>query len=148
MRHAPTDVPGAPAPSAAVVFTLTFPFATGEEFLQSEVQHLLECFDDVVIVPTLLDEGMTRTHELPPRVHLVAPQQSKLALLAGFCLRHPIEAARSGMRALGGAESPRTAWADFRFDLYASALARLVAPDVAGVVRAASEVVFYGFWLH
>ncbi len=148
MRHDPTDVPGGSAPSAAVVFTLTFPFSRGEEFLQTEIQHLLECFDKVIIVPTLLDPGMVQTHEISPRVQLIAPVRSKLALLAGFCLRHPIAAVQSVVRALGGGRDRQAAWADLRFDLYASALARMVAPGVAEAIGPAVDVVFYGFWLH
>jgi glycosyltransferase involved in cell wall biosynthesis len=53
--------------SSLVLLTVSFPYGKGEQFLESEIVYLAEVFDEITIVPAVL-EGTKRP--LPPRVNV------------------------------------------------------------------------------
>lgn len=137
--------------SSVILFSQTFPFEQGEEFLEAELPHVVEAFDQVIVVPTLYAVGMAQTRALPPGVTLVtagAPHARQALLVAGFCARHPLDAIRSLARSLDEGRTPRQVWTDIKFDLHAAAVARSVASAIAEALADVDEAVFYGFWLH
>lgn len=57
-----------------ILLTNYFPFAKGEEYLESEIPHLASRFADIVVVPLMTMPGMHQTRSVPPGVRVVDPQ--------------------------------------------------------------------------
>lgn len=133
--------------SAVVIFTLTFPFGRGEEFLEAEIPQLLQVFDKVVVVPTTRSPVMRQTRVLSDNVTLVDVNIALPRLATLFAATRPAALARSAARALT-ATSPIRILTDLKFDAYSSAIAHRAAPAVKNAVRDATEVIFYSYWLH
>lgn len=54
-----------------VLLTNYYPFFRGEEYIERELTHLVERFDDVLVVPTMRSASMSQTRELPAGAVLV-----------------------------------------------------------------------------
>ena len=134
--------------SAVVLFTLTFPFGRGEEFLESEIPHLLGVFDRVVVVPTLRTEDMAQNRSLPPGAEVVAAGTRSAARVARFLASNPGAALRAIARAVASGPRVDRMIADAKFDAYAVAMAHRVAPHIADHLGGVADVVFYAYWLH
>lgn len=137
--------------SAIVVYSLSYPFEQGEEFLDAELPHLANQFDRVVLIPTLHTSGMTQTRHLPPGVTLVTPGNSykrEVGGIARFCMYHPLAAGASALRALRAGPKPARIWRDLKFDLRSTAVAHAVSDRLADLLAFYSEIVLYAFWLH
>lgn len=137
--------------STVVLFTQTFPFSRGEEFLEAEIDQLVAVFDQVLVVPTLWAPEMLQSRELPSGAIVVTPPatwRSAGRAVATFLVRHPFVSLRSIARAVHTERNPRAALADLKFEIRALAVANAVAAPLADSIAAESDVVLYAFWLH
>lgn len=143
MQHPPTRS------SAVVVFTLSYPFGRGEEFLDGELPYLASEFDEVIVVPTRQTDGDTQTRDLPADVTLVAPNTKPVTGLAAVAraARHPVLAARIVLRSLRWSTGRVTLADDMQFDLMSTQVARAVRSRLRLLLDGIPDVVFYGFWL-
>lgn len=131
------------------MFTLNYPFGSGEEFLDGELPFLVSEFDVVIVVPTRQLEGERQTRTLPAGVHLVAPNTRTLSGLSALvrAARHPLLASRIILRALRTSSGRSTLADDMQFDLLASQVSLSVKKQLRDLLSGVSDVVFYGFWL-
>ena len=63
----PTNPDVTQEPTTLVLFTTTFPFGRGEEFIETEVEYLAKRFKTVVVVP---NNASTRIRPMPPNAVL------------------------------------------------------------------------------
>lgn len=134
-----------------VVFTRTFPFEQGEEFLEAELPVLVREFDAVLVVPTLYSAGMSRTRSLPSGAQLITPDRAPARLrqsLAQYCTRHPLAAVASAARAAVAAPRARHILSEMQFELQAAAVVSGVTAAVAHLTAGRPQVILYAYWLH
>lgn len=147
------DAPRATSPDepAVVLFTRTFPFGQGEEFLEAELPVLVREFETVILVPTLHAARMSQTRAIPSGVTLVtrdaAPARLRQSVIR-FCLRNPITALGSAARAAMGAPRARHMGSEILFELNAAAVTSEIAATLARLTAGCRNVVVYAYWLH
>ncbi len=54
-----------------VLLTNYYPYYKGEEYLESEISYLAESYTDIIIIPTMVNNNMQQTREIPNNVKLV-----------------------------------------------------------------------------
>ena len=69
--------------SRLVFLTKTFPFASGEEFIENELPVLAKNFDKVILIATSVPDGAARTRKVPENteVHAIRASDINKALL-------------------------------------------------------------------
>lgn len=142
-----------PARDCVVLFTSDFPFGSGEEFLENEIDHLAAQFSKVVIVPLSYRPGAQQTRTLSKNVHLALPDSryrsgNDLSDLIYTVGRHPFASARVSLKALRQAKTRKQALENIRFELLTSILTRAITPAATRELRAATTPVFYAYWFH
>lgn len=135
--------------SRLILLTSKFPCATGEEFLESELEYVAKEFDEVLIVPTFLppgDEAKVVTREIPSNCRTIFPVDAGDPRLSSVAVRWR-SAARSPM-----VRCPLNApqrWAiDMRFAVTALSLyERVLLALVEAGVRPEEPTLLYSYWL-
>lgn len=54
-----------------ILITNYYPFYKGEEYLESEINYLAEKFDEIYIIPTMINNKMNVTRILPQNAKLI-----------------------------------------------------------------------------
>lgn len=140
-----------PSPRTLVLLTNTYPFGTGEEFIENEIGYLADQFDRVVVLATQVTDGGKPTRTLPDRVvaHDVTaagPATSALGVLGIVTQALPrlVDSRTAIGRAFG---SPRT----FLRDAYFEARSQLIFQRITATVPLSEfqgSVSVYSFWFH
>ncbi|WP_115117635.1 glycosyltransferase [Oligella urethralis] len=72
-----------------ILLTNYFPYYKGEEYIEAEILYLAHTFDKVIIIPTMVDDTMVRTRDIPENVDIVlesTPHSLKHKI--GYFLQH------------------------------------------------------------
>ncbi|CAD5138689.1 conserved protein of unknown function [Microbacterium sp. Nx66] len=150
MRHAAAREQA--SETCLILLTNCFPFAPGEEFLESEIGHLAAAFDRVLLIPVVRSVGQTRRRATPENVEVILPEAVSTAK-AGirralrYVVRHPVRAAAAFGRALRSFPHPRRIFVDLRLDLLACTVADEVAAPVRARLAPGTRAVLYSYWM-
>lgn len=130
-----------------VLLTSKYPCAKGEEFLESEIEHLAERFSRVYVVPTYLQGDHRQTRELPENCELVIPAFTRERSIRPLA-RRAFTALRSSMVEINPLR-PLAFPLDMRFALRSIESADRVATALkeAGV-DPRTPTVLYAYWLY
>ena len=134
-----------------VLLTNTYPFGTGEEFIENEIGYLADQFDRVVVLATQVIVGGKRTRTLPERVVAYDVTAARPTTSGIRVLRTLIQALPRVMRSRAAVRrffsSPRT----FLRDAYFEARAQLIFEQVRANVPLSEfqgSISIYSFWFH
>lgn len=136
-----------------ILFTNTYPFGKGEEFIETEIPVIAERFDRVCIIATQVAPDAAQTRAVPNNVDAHAirtPQQSmrdRLTFL-GRGLPAMLRSATGRRRALEGFPHPKRWAASAFFEARAQYVWSRAKPIVADISRTGADVTVYSFWLH
>lgn len=139
--------------SRLVFLTKTFPFASGEEFIENELPALAQRFDKVILIATSVPDAAKQTRSVPENVevHRIYASDVNKALLrsaAGYFFHIPKEY-ESGADKLAIGHSPEKRL----FRAYFLAKGLTVAKKASAIlektdVSQADGVTFYSYWLY
>lgn len=142
----------APNPGAPVLFLLTnvYPLATGEEFIENEIEYLSASFDRVIVIPTQARPGDTVTRRVPDNVEIVRVGGPRPTGWSAYV------AAVRGLTCMprgGVATADLTAPKRLAMDGLFEDRARRAADELLAVLPSlrlvpGSHAVVYSFWLH
>jgi glycosyltransferase involved in cell wall biosynthesis len=150
MSHAAS--PELASGSCLILLTNCYPFAPGEEFIESEIGHLASVFDRVVLIPVVRDVRQTRRRETPENVEVILPEalsttRASIRQATRYAVRHPLRAAAALGRALSSFPHPRRVFSDLRLDLLAGIVADQVEARVRARLAPGTRTVFYSYWM-
>lgn len=150
MSHAadPEKAPG----SCLILLTSVFPFAPGEEFIESEIEHLASTFDRVLVIPVIRHIRQTRRRATPENVEVLVPEPLSTAAAAvqrviRYAVRHPLRVGAALGRASRSFPYPRRVIADLRLDLLACMTADEVEATIRGHLDPGTRTVLYSYWM-
>lgn len=137
--------------SCLVLLTKTYPFGSGEEFVENELPFLAEAFDRVVLIATSVPEHSSQTRAVPgnTEVRSLAASAVKRAVPAGaaknLLLPRKEWFGAEERRAVGRSFSKRA------FFAYFAAKSRTIARGAAAILEGAGiggfdHVTFYSYW--
>lgn len=140
------------AQSCLILLTSCFPFAPGEEFIESEIGHLAAAFDRVIVVPVIRTVEQTRERATPENVEVILPEALSTAKAGAmramrYVVRHPLRGAAALGRALRSLPHPRRIFVDLRLDLLASMTADEVQPRVRARLAPGTRTLLYSYWM-
>lgn len=135
-----------------ILLTNCYPYAPGEEFIESEIDHLAAAFDRVVLIPVVRHIRQTRRRATPENVEVVLPKalsttRASAVQVIRYAVRHPGSAAAAVGRALRSSPHPRRVFADLRLDLLACITADQVQETVRARVAASDRALLYSYWM-
>lgn len=139
--------------SRLVFLTKTFPFASGEEFIENELPDLARNFDKVILIATSVPDGAAKTRTVPDNVevHAIRASEVNKALLrptAGCFLRFPAEYGSEADR-LAVHRSPEKRLFRAYFLAKGLTVARKTSAILAKTDLAqAGGVTFYSYWFY
>ncbi|GAB3758484.1 glycosyltransferase [Yimella radicis] len=138
-----------PDSQCVVLFTNYFPFHRGEEYIETELPHLVERFRRVIIVPVMYEPWMEQTRSLPARVTVVAVDMpSRTLARIGDAARYLPSAIRSGwLRGVGKRHPARLAY-DSYFTTRSIAFWYRARRRVLAAVGPTDSVAIYSYWLY
>ncbi|MDR2587038.1 MAG: glycosyltransferase [Coriobacteriales bacterium] len=136
-----------------LLITKTFPFKTGEEFIENEIPYLADAFDKVVVLAVAARTSDEQTRVVPANVQVVAadiPEVSKLSLLL------PLTEAEASLKVLRGERDMQAQrfhperWLYFRYFIrkvrdIQKAIDRLFSQ---GIFSVDAPPLIYSFWFH
>jgi colanic acid/amylovoran biosynthesis glycosyltransferase len=139
--------------SRLVFLTKTFPFASGEEFVENELPALAERFDKIILIATSVPDGAKQTRSVPENVevHKIYASAVNKALLrsaAGYFFHIPKEYESDADKlAIGHSPEKRL------FRAYFLAKGLTVAKKASSIlektdIMQADGVTFYSYWLY
>jgi glycosyltransferase involved in cell wall biosynthesis len=136
-----------------LLLTKTYPYANGEEFIESEIDYLAQAFDEVVVLAVAAGEGAEQTRRLPANARAFAaalPSGNTLKVACGSCADIAVDLLRPLLHDYDKAAlrySPRR-WVYFR---YYAAKVKAIRDAIAdlreqGVLQAPTLI--YSYWFH
>lgn len=136
-------------PGATIVlFTLGYPYGTGEPFLDEEVQVLAARADRLVVVPVVAVSPASAPRSVPANT-VVLPQVPHRGIR--LVLRQLVRRPGRTLRALVAAAQARTSFRgraqELRFRLATDNAVEAVLPQLTKVADLHARVVFYAYWL-
>lgn len=132
------------APDTVFLLTNVYPFAKGEEFIETEIQHLAAAFERVVIVTCQPPVDAEQTRRVPENCTVLRagsprPGGRRAATMVG----------RRLPQVLGrGPVHPGKVAAEGLFEARAQDTMRLLRPQLDAVLPGVSEAVIYSYWFH
>lgn len=138
--------------SSLILLTNCYPFAPGEEFIESEIEYLAAAFDRVILIPVVRHTRQTRRRTIPNNVELVLPEalsstRASAQKVVRYAAMHPLRAAAALGRAMSSFPHPRRMFADLRLDLLASIVADEVGPEVSARLAPGTPTLLYSYWM-
>jgi colanic acid/amylovoran biosynthesis glycosyltransferase len=141
--------PGARERECLVLFTNYFPFYRGEEYLETELPHLVRRFGKIILVPVMYERTMEQTRPLPPDVVLITihmPSSRRARL--GHVVANAGKAYRTGLMRYA---SPPWRPLRFAFDWYFTTRGyefwRRSRTAILAAIGDSDDVVIYSYWL-
>lgn len=133
-----------------VLVTNSYPFAQGEEFLESEIEALAQHFDRVVVLASQVPEGAQQTRQLPAGVlarRIGRPRPAGVRAMLPVMARGAVGFARR--KGDGLAMHPGKAAVDLQFE----GRARLALSGFRAVrdelgLDLVDDLIIYSYWLH
>jgi glycosyltransferase involved in cell wall biosynthesis len=120
-----------------VLFTATYPFGTGEVFIEHEISFLSEAFSEVIIFPQNTDSSWRRS--TPSNVRVLKPNLAATAAISAFFSASFIS------EIISAAHSPRMAWVAFNSLKRARSILNALKQEQLNLDPA--RVVYYSYWL-
>lgn len=150
MSHA--AAPEGATETSLILLTNCYPFAPGEEFIESEIGHLASAFDRVILIPVVRDVRQTRRRETPENVELILPEalsttKASARKVVGYAMRHPLRAAASVGRAMRSFPHPQRMFSDLRLDLLAGVVVDQVEDRILARLAPGTRALLYSYWL-
>lgn len=139
--------------SRLVFLTKTFPFASGEEFIENELPTVAANFDKVILIATSVPDGAAKTRTVPDNVEVHAIRASEvnkalLRLTAGYFFHFPAEYGSESDR-LAVRRSPEKRLFRAYFLAKGLTVARKASAILAKTDLAqAGGVTFYSYWFY
>ena len=146
--------------NSLVLISDSFPFGTGEEFLEDEIVYLAEQFHSIVIVAVRADDTMLQSRSIPSNVRAFAGRSSRSTKVTWESgdqfIKGAVKLCRvfpsivNGWRRIGdGVRSPLAFLQSVRFEASAQLVFRRI---VRAVTLPPSDlsgcVVVYSYWFH
>lgn len=137
--------------SCLVLLTKTYPFGSGEEFIENELPFLAEAFDKVILIATSVPEHSPQTRPVPGNT------EARSIPAAAVRRAVPVGAAKSLLfprREWLGVQERRAVGRSFAkraFLAYFAAKSRRIAREAAAILEGADlggcgRVTFYSYW--
>ncbi|QMU97428.1 glycosyltransferase [Microbacterium esteraromaticum] len=131
-----------------VLLTNYYPFFRGEEYVERELTHLVERFDQVLVVPTMRSASMSQTRVLPPGAVLVDTRYD-----SGMAAKARQLRAGFPHRAKPIGSTPWNLPVRIAYESYFEGRSREVAARVASALRDRDlsdqdSILIYSYWLY
>lgn len=136
--------------STLIILTSKFPFGSGEEFLESEIEHLAHRFDRVVLAPVGSKES-SQERPTPDNVIVLAPKtRVRLALeMVKNAVIHGNKLRETAAKAAHANISRGQKWSEMWFHLRNHSRAIDLKRDMKSYIPTRSDnAIIYAYWLH
>jgi len=139
--------------TGVILITAHYPFDRGEEFLESEIEHLAREFDEVIILPLSSRNDSELTRSVPSNVHTVLPSPRVVSGrwrrdFLRFTFRHPLRL----LFALGSAarQFPRIdrVKSEFQFAVTSDLLTAAISNELFSAMKQGRSYTIYAYWFH
>lgn len=134
-----------------VLITKSYPYDSGEEFLETEIIYLTQVFDDVIVIPSLVTPLSIQTRSTPIGVRVITPSERTIRGKGGhdgirFLITNPIQAGRSIGAAVSGFPNRQHMKANGEYALGAALKSTAVYPQLTTMLRPELDYVTYCYW--